>query len=79
VASAPVAERLSLIGRAGYVHQWAEAKAGAVKAKTDDGSFALGVGGQYMLDDANGIRLDYTRYTEGKGANGYAASFVRKF
>jgi outer membrane immunogenic protein len=79
VVNAPVAERLSLIGRAGYVHSWAEAKAAGVKVKDDDGSFAVGVGGQYMLDDANGIRLDYTRYTEGKGANGYAASFVRKF
>ena len=79
VVSAPVAERLSLIGRAGYVHRWSEAKAAGVKVKDDDGSFALGVGGQYMLDDANGLRLDYTRYTEGKGANGYTASFVRKF
>lgn len=79
VASAPVAERLSLIGRAGYVHQWGEAKTGAVKVKDDDGSFAVGVGGQYMLDDANGIRVDYTRYTEGKGSNGYAVSYVRKF
>jgi hypothetical protein len=79
VVSAPVAERLSLMGRAGYVHQWAEAKASGVKAKDDDGSFAIGVGGQYMLDDANGVRLDYTRYTEGKGTNGYAVSYVRKF
>lgn len=79
VASAPVGERLSLMGRAGYVHRWTEAKAGSVKTKDDDGSFAVGVGGQYMFDDANGIRVDYTRYTEGKGSDGFAASYVRKF
>jgi outer membrane immunogenic protein len=79
VASAPVAERLSLIGRAGYVHTWAEAKSGAVKVRGDDGSFAVGAGAQYMVDDANGIRADYTRYTEGKGADGFAVSYVRKF
>jgi outer membrane immunogenic protein len=79
VASAPVAERLSLIGRAGYVHTWAEAKAAGIKVRGDDGSFAVGAGAQYMVDDANGIRADYTRYTEGKGADGFAVSYVRKF
>jgi outer membrane immunogenic protein len=79
VASAPVADRFSLIGRAGYVQTWAEAKAFGVKSTSDDGSFAVGVGGQYMIDDANGIRADYTRYTEGNGRDGVAVSYVRKF
>ncbi|MEN9856487.1 MAG: hypothetical protein RLZZ157_1613 [Pseudomonadota bacterium] len=79
VASAPVAERFSLIGRAGYVQTWSQAKQAGFKTDSDEGSFAVGVGGQYMLDDANGIRADYTRYTEGKGRDGVALSYVRKF
>jgi outer membrane immunogenic protein len=79
VASAPVAERFSVIGRAGYVQTWAEAKALGVKTESDEGSFAVGVGGQYMINDANGIRADYTRYTENDGRDGFALSYVRKF
>jgi outer membrane immunogenic protein len=79
VATAPVAERFSVIGRAGYVQTWAEAKALGVKVQDDDGSFALGVGGQYMIDEANGIRADYTRYTKNDGRDGLAVSYVRKF
>lgn len=79
VATAPVADRFSLIGRAGYVQTWAEAKALGVKSEADDGSFAVGVGGQYMLDEANGIRADYTRYTKDDGRDGVAVSYVRKF
>jgi outer membrane immunogenic protein len=79
VASAPVAERFSLIGRAGYVQTWAEAKALGIKSTSDEGSFAVGVGGQYMIDEANGIRADYTRYTKNDGRDGVAVSYVRKF
>jgi outer membrane immunogenic protein len=79
VATAPVAERFALIGRAGYVQTWAEAKALGVKSESDEGSFAVGVGGQYMIDEANGIRADYTRYTENNGRDGVAVSYVRKF
>ncbi len=79
VATAPVADRFSLIGRAGYVQTWAEAKALGVKRQSDDGSFAVGVGGQYMIDEANGIRADYTRYTKDDGRDGVAVSYVRKF
>lgn len=79
VASAPVAERFALIGRAGYVQTWAEAKAAGIKTEADEGSFAVGVGGQYMIDEANGIRADYTRYTENDGRDGFAVSYVRKF
>jgi outer membrane immunogenic protein len=79
VATAPVADRFSVIGRAGYVQTWAEAKALGVKTQADDGSFAVGVGGQYMLDEANGIRADYTRYTKNDGRDGVAVSYVRKF
>jgi hypothetical protein len=32
-----------------------------------------------MLDEANGIRADYTRYTKDDGRDGVAVSYVRKF
>jgi outer membrane immunogenic protein len=79
VGTLPVADKFSLIGRAGYVQTWAEAKAFGVKTEADEGSFAVGVGGQYMIDNANGIRADYTRYTENDGRDGFAVSYVRKF
>ena len=79
VATAPVAEHFSVIGRAGYVQTWAQAKALGVKTQADDGSCAVGGGGQYMIDDANGIRADYTRYTKNDGRDGVAVSYVRKF
>jgi outer membrane immunogenic protein len=79
VARAPVAERFEVLGRMGYVHQWAEAKAAGIKTESDDGSFAIGAGAQFNVDEANGVRVDYTRYTENDGRDGFAVSYVRKF
>lgn len=79
VAIAPLSENFSLIGRVGYQHIWVEAKLGSVKVEADDGSFGIGVGAQYMFDDANSIRGDYTRYTEDDGADSFAISYIRKF
>lgn len=79
VARAPVASNINLLGRMGYQHVWAKAEAGTVSVEDDDGSFAIGVGAEYMLDDKNGIRADYTRLTEGDGTNSFGLSFVRKF
>lgn len=79
VGIVPVGEKFSLLGRAGYQQAWVEAKLGSIKVKDDDGSFAIGVGAQYMFDDANGVRADYTRYTENDGTDGFAISYVRKF
>ena len=75
----PVGEKLSVLGRVGYHHTWAEAKNGNVTVEDDDGSFAAGVGAQYMFDDKNGIRGDYTRYTKNDGVDNFAISYVRKF
>jgi hypothetical protein len=79
VARAPVATNMNLLARMGYLHTWAEADAGAISVKDDEGSFALGVGAEYMLDDRNGLRADYTRTTKGDGTNGFGVSYVRKF
>lgn len=79
VGRAEVAPNFALLGRMGYSHTWAEAKAGALKTKSDDGSFAIGAGAEYMFDDANGIRGDYTRLTKGDGVNNFSVTYVRKF
>ena len=78
VGTAPVNDKFSVLGRIGYHHTWEEAKAAGLKVKNDDGSFAAGVGAQYMLDTNNGIRADYTRYTEQKVDN-FGVSYVHKF
>lgn len=79
VARAEVAPSFSLLGRMGYSHTWAEASALGVTQKSDDGSFAVGAGAQYMFDENNGIRADYTRLTKDKGVDTFGVSYVRKF
>lgn len=79
VGRLPVSENFSLLGRAGYHHTWAEAKLGNVRTETDDGSFAIGASAEYMFDDKNGIRADYTRHTENDGVDTFGLAFVRKF
>lgn len=79
VGKLPMSENFSLLGRVGYHHVWDQVKVGATKYKGDDGSFAAGVGAQYMFDDSNGVRADYTRYTENDGMDNFSVSYVRKF
>lgn len=83
VGFAPVNDKLSLLGRVGYHHTWAKATYEVaipeITTKDDDGSFAAGVGAQYMFDEKNGIRGDYTRYTKDDGVDNFAISYVRKF
>jgi outer membrane immunogenic protein len=79
VGRLPVSTNFNLLGRVGYQHLWATAEAAGIEAEADDGSFAVGVGAEVMFDDVNGIRGDYTRYTEGEGTNAISLSYVRKF
>ena len=79
VGRAEVAPNFSLLGRMGYSHTWAEAELGGIKTKSDDGSFAVGAGAEYMFDDANGIRGDYTRLTKNDGVDNFSVTYVRKF
>ena len=83
VGFAPINDKLSLLGRVGYHHTWAkatyEASIPEIETEDDDGSFAAGVGAQYMFDEKNGIRGDYTRYTKDDGVDNFAISYVRKF
>ncbi len=74
-----VSDKFSVLGRVGYHHVWDQVTSGALKVKGDDGSFAAGVGGQFMFDEKNGVRADYTRYTENDGMDNFAVSYVHKF
>lgn len=79
VARAEVAPNFALLGRMGYSHAWTEQRVGNRIKDVNDGSFAIGAGAQFMFDENNGVRLDYTRLTKDKGADKYGVSFVRKF
>lgn len=83
----PIGEKASVLGRVGYNYRWAEEKGLTNKLKHNDGTLAFGVGAQYMFDDKNGIRGDYTHFNKGDNASAYATdgvdnfavSYVRKF
>lgn len=60
VARVPVSTSVNLLARAGYRHTRASAEAAGLKVEDDDGSFAIGLGAEYMFNDTNGIRADYT-------------------
>ncbi len=79
VARLPVSENVNLLARAGYQHTWASAETAGFKAEEDDGSFAIGVGAEFMFNETNGIRADYTSYTDGDDTDSVAVSYVLKF
>lgn len=79
VATAPVSDNVTLLGRIGYTHSWQEAEIAGITIDEDDGSFGIGVGAQFAIDDVNAVRVDYTRYTENDGLNALGVSYVRKF
>ncbi len=79
VASAPLNDKFSLIGRVGYHHTWAEVGAFGLKAQADKGNYVYGVGAQMMLDEKNGVRADFTRAFENNGIDKLGLSYVRKF
>lgn len=80
VGKIPVADNFDLLGRVGYYSAEVTAKTlGASSTDTIDG-LALGVGGQYMLDEKNGVRLDYTYLDSDDGnADAFSLAYVRKF
>lgn len=81
----PVAPNADLYARVGYGTSKIKASvAGPAggSATADGESWNYGVGGQYFLDDKNGVRADYTRYdfTDGGGdADVWSVGYVRKF
>lgn len=86
VAILPLGDRAQLFARVGFGHTEIEAKASAAGAAAsvslDGKSWNYGVGGQYFLDDKNGVRLDWTRrdFTEDQGeVDVYSINYVRRF
>lgn len=79
VARVPVSPSVNLLARAGYQHTWASAEAAGLKVDDDDGSFAVGVGAEFMFNDTSGIRADYTNYTDNDDSDSVAVSYVLKF
>lgn len=78
--SLPIGQRFSLISRTGYYFSEFTASSSTSSASTSIDGFAAGTGVQYMFDDDNGIRLDYTVLDgQGGSANTGSLSFVRRF
>ncbi|WP_332771761.1 porin family protein [Phenylobacterium sp.] len=78
----PVAPNADLYARVGYGTTEIKASAPGASASADGDSWNYGVGGQYFLDDKNGVRADYTRYDfrDGDGdADVWSVGYVRKF
>lgn len=78
----PVAPNADLFVRAGYGTTKLKASAAGTSASDDGESWNYGVGGQYFLDDKNGVRADYTRHDfkdSSTDADTWSVSYVRKF
>ena len=75
----PVNEQLSVHARVGYTHAQAEASAAGASAEDDDGGVGYGVGGEWMVRDRHGVRLDYTRHEFDEAVDNISVSYVFKF
>lgn len=73
-------DRIVFFGRAGYTRTEIEASLLGFAASGEDEAWAYGVGGEFYIDEQNGLRLDYTRidYT-GEDATYWGVSYVRRF
>ncbi|WP_300527223.1 porin family protein [Maricaulis sp.] len=72
-------DSVNLLARAGYVHAEVEADFAGFEASEDDGAFAAGVAAEWFLDDANGVRFDYTWADYDDSTQFYGVSYVRRF
>jgi len=82
VGHLPVAPRLELLARIGYGATDFKAPIGSGLDRGTVDSVNYGVGGQYMLDPRNGLRIDYTRHDyqeHGGDADTWSLAYVRKF
>ncbi|MDO8911389.1 MAG: porin family protein [Phenylobacterium sp.] len=78
----PVSPQADLFARVGYGTSKIKASAAGASAADDGESWNYGVGGQYFLDDKNGVRLDYTRHDfkdASENADVWAIGYTRKF
>tara|TARA_R110000868_G_scaffold35362_1_gene126901 strand:- start:25980 stop:26504 length:525 start_codon:yes stop_codon:yes gene_type:complete len=67
--------------RAGYTNSEIDASVAGFSASADSEAWAYGVGGEYLFDGRNGVRLDYTKYDydEGGNSDAYSITYVRRF
>jgi len=81
VVRIPTGKGLNLIGRAGYHATQLSAAAGNVEIDVDTDGFAFGAGSEYIWDDVNGIRLEYTYMDNdsNEGSDVFTLSYVRNF
>ena len=82
VGYVPVAPNADLYARVGYGETKLKASVPGASATGDGDSWNYGVGGQYFIDDANGVRMDYTRHDfkdDGGEADVWSVGYVRKF
>ena len=78
----PVAPNADLYARVGYGKSEGKVSVPGAIAKADGNSWNYGVGGQYFLDDKNGVRADYTRHDfedDAGKADVWSVGYVRKF
>lgn len=78
----PVSPQADLFARVGYGTSKIKASAAGTSAADDGESWNYGVGGQYFLDDKNGVRVDYTRHDfkdSSENADVWAVGYTRKF
>jgi len=78
----PLSPQADLFARVGYGTSKIKASAAGTSAADDGDSWNYGVGGQYFLDDKNGVRLDYTRHDfkdSSENADVWAIGYTRKF
>lgn len=81
VGALPITENVSLFARAGYGNTKVELDDGTTTAETDFNSSRYGIGGEFLFDDANGVRIDFTRIDadDGIDANMFSVSYIRRF
>jgi opacity protein-like surface antigen len=79
VGKMPVSPMVDLFGRVGYVNVELEASGAGTTVSDDDSALAFGVGGQFALDDKNGIRVGYTNYDFDESADVFDVAYVRQF
>jgi outer membrane immunogenic protein len=78
----PVAPNIDLFARVGYGTSKIKVSGAGTSVADDSDSWNYGVGGQYMVNDKNGVRADYTRYDyrdSSANADVWALSYLRKF
>ena len=75
----PLTDHLDLLARVGYGTMRLKAKGGGGSLSADGNGCIYGLGIQYYFDDANGLRLDYTRLDTSGDAYAWALSYSRKF